>query len=97
MTTSTPSAIDVRTIVPYERHGLIFARLTALAPGQALQLINDHDPVPLRHQLDQGWPGQFVFEYLKAGPELWQVEICRKDVGTKAVSDSCCSGGSCGG
>ena len=40
--------IDVRTIEPRERHVQIFVRLDALRAGEALQIVNDHDPVPLR-------------------------------------------------
>ena len=43
--------IDVRTIEPRERHVQIFGRLDTLRAGEALQIVNDHDPVPLRHQI----------------------------------------------
>lgn len=96
-----PSTIDVRRIAPFERHGLIFERLGALAPGEALQLISDHDPVPLRAGIERQWPGQFECAHLDAGPVLWRLEI-RKTVratGKTAVVDtgSCCSGGACCG
>jgi len=48
---NTVSVIDVRTIAPYERHAQIFGRLDALGAGESLQIVNDHDPVPLRMQL----------------------------------------------
>jgi hypothetical protein len=44
--------LDLRTIPPRERHPLIFGRFDALATGQALQLVNDHNPQPLRYQFD---------------------------------------------
>jgi uncharacterized protein (DUF2249 family) len=94
------SVIDVRTIAPYERHARIFGQLDALAAGQALQIVNDHDPVPLRMQLEARAPGQFRWAYLEAGPELWQVEIARLATESKAAAeaeDSCCSGGACCG
>jgi uncharacterized protein (DUF2249 family) len=97
MTTSFASTIDVRQIAPQERHGLIFERLAALPAGEALLLINDHDPVPLRSQVDRQWPGQFECAYLDAGPALWRLEIRKAAAPTKARSDSCCSGGACGG
>ena len=40
--------LDLRTIAPRERHPLIFGRFDALATGQTLQLVNDHNPQPLR-------------------------------------------------
>ena len=39
--------LDLRTIPPRERHPLIFGRFDGLAVGQALQLVNDHNPQPL--------------------------------------------------
>lgn len=93
------SVIDVRTIAPYERHARIFGQLDALGTGQALQIVNDHDPVPLRMQLEARAPGQFQWAYLQAGPALWQVEITKQAAQTKAAhgEGSCCSGGACGG
>jgi Uncharacterized conserved protein (DUF2249) len=43
-------ALDQRAIAPRERHASAFSRFAALLPGQALQLLNDHDPQPLRTQ-----------------------------------------------
>ena len=37
----------MRTIVPRERHPLIFGTFRKLAPGDALLLVNDHDPKSL--------------------------------------------------
>lgn len=90
----TASLIDVRTIAPYERHALIFGRLDALDAGQSLQIVNDHDPVPLHLQLEGRAPGQYQWTYLQSGPQLWQIEITRKAAQAK---DSCCSGGACCG
>lgn len=38
--------LDLRTISRRDRHPLIFGRFDALATGQALQLVNDHNPQP---------------------------------------------------
>ena len=89
------SVIDVRTIAPFERHARIFGQLDALAAGQALQIVNDHDPVPLHRQLEARAPGQFQWTYLQSGPQLWQIEIARK--AAAQAEDSCCSGGACCG
>ena len=39
--------IDVREIVPRERHPLIFQKFDDLAAGESFELVNDHDPKPL--------------------------------------------------
>lgn len=99
MNTTLSSTIDVRTIAAQHRHALIFERLTALPPGDAIELVNDHDPVPLRSQIERHWPGQYECNYLDSGPALWRMEI-RKLVQPerpKAAGGSCCSGGACCG
>ena len=90
------SVIDVREIAPRERHAFIFGRFDALLPGEALQLVNDHDPQPLRHQFEARSAGEFKWAYLQQGPDLWRVLISKSEP-TAASQDSCCSGGACGG
>lgn len=87
--------IDVRTIAPYERHAQIFGRFDALAPGEAIVIVNDHNPVPLHMQLEGRTPGQVSWNYLQAGPDLWRVEIGKLEAKKGHAGGSCC--GSCGG
>jgi len=77
-TTRAPEELDVRTIEHRRRHEVIFARLDALAVSETLVIAVDHDPRPLRHQLDAAWPGTFDWDYLDAGPELWRIAITRR-------------------
>jgi len=67
--------IDVRTIPPPQRHGLIFQTFGALAPGEAFLLVNDHDPKPLYYQFKFEREGEFSWEYQEQGPRVWQVLI----------------------
>lgn len=67
--------LDVRTIVPRERHPLIFATFDALDAGAAFELVNDHDPKPLYYQLQAERPGQLDWEYLEQGPDVWRVRV----------------------
>ena len=67
--------LDVRPMAPRVRHETIFDRLDGLATGETLHLVNDHDPAPLRYQLDATRPGQFRWEYVEQGPEDWAVDI----------------------
>lgn len=90
---TTPTAtVDVRSIAPRERHPLIFSTFRNLAPGQAMQLVNDHDPRPLYHQFQSDMPGRFDWDYLEAGPALWRVQITKR---AEAHAGGCCGG--CGG
>jgi len=100
MSESFATTIDVREIPPFQRHPMIFGRFNELRPGEALQLINDHDPRPLYNQFLAMAAGNFSWDYLESGPDLWRVRIgkARGAVAPApaAASGSCCSGGSCG-
>jgi len=101
--TLTPPAceLDLRTIPPRERHPLIFGHFDALATGESLQLVNDHNPQPLHYQFDDRAYGQFEWSVLEAGPAVWRIEITRIAPAItpsgRAQGDSCCSGGACCG
>ena len=96
--TTATTPIDVRTIPPRHRHALIFQRFDDLKAGEAIELVNDHDPVPLRYQFEDRSPGSFTWSYLQAGPDLWHVRIAKTQAAVASgASDSCCSGGACGG
>lgn len=93
--TQTASRIDVRTIAPRERHPLILSTFDALATGQAMELVNDHDPRPLFYQFSAQMPGQFAWDYLEQGPDTWRVAITRTKARDPHSEGKCC--GSCGG
>ena len=69
--------LDVRPLIPMERHRQIFETYRALKPGESFVLVNDHDPRPLYYQFDAEHTGEFSWNYLQRGPDTWQVEIGR--------------------
>jgi uncharacterized protein (DUF2249 family) len=75
MSQNTGKTIDVRQIVPRERHPLIFQTFHGLAKGEAFELVNDHDPKPLYYQFAAEYPQQFSWDYLEQGPQVWRVRI----------------------
>jgi uncharacterized protein (DUF2249 family) len=79
MTEASDSAdvIDVRSLVPAQRHAKIFQLVDALEPGGSFILVNDHDPKPLYYQLEAEYPGQYSWAYIEKGPQVWRVEIGR--------------------
>jgi len=82
--------IDVRSIAPRERHPLIFGTFDRLAAGEALLLVNDHDPKPLFYQFQAESKGGFTWDYLESGPEVWRVKIGKPGIGAApAVVGSC--------
>lgn len=78
MGNAQPIILDVRDIVPRERHPKIFNTFDGLKAGEMMILINDHDPKPLKYQLDAERSGQMDWQYVEQGPEVWKVEITKK-------------------
>ena len=78
MAATTPIQLDVRVIPPREKHPTIFRAFDGLASGDALVLVNDHDPRPLRYQLLAERPDTFEWTYLEEGPDVWRVRIDRR-------------------
>ena len=70
--------LDVRVLPPRDKHPAIFSTFDALASGQSMVLLNDHDPKPLWYQLAAERPDSFDWEYEAQGPELWRVRISRR-------------------
>jgi len=75
MTANVTNTVDVRAIIPRERHPMIFDAFHELAPGGAFLLVNDHDPKPLYYQFQAEPGGRFRWEALESGPEVWKVRI----------------------
>ena len=61
------NALDLREVAPPQRHALIFSIFESMLPGQALELINDHDPQPLNDQFQMRSPGQFEHRLIARG------------------------------
>jgi len=92
MSTLSASTLDLRQIAPPQRHAMIFSTFEALLPGQSLELVNDHNPQPLNDQFQMRSPGQFSWNFLEKGPQVWRVQI-----GKIAKPAGSCCGGGCGG
>jgi len=72
------TVIDVRPVPPAQRHPMIFQAFEDLNPGEAFILVNDHDPKPLYYQFKFERDGQFDWNYLEEGPQVWRVEVGKK-------------------
>jgi uncharacterized protein (DUF2249 family) len=79
---STPRIqLDVRPVEPRHRFQTIMGAYDALEPGATLDLVVDHDPKCMYYTLQAMREGAFRFEYLRDGPEVWQVEVTRLQSG----------------
>lgn len=75
MTTSPTTVLDLQDMGPGHRHPTILSTFDALSAGQALELVNDHNPTPLRYQLEAELPGTRTWDDLEEGPEAWRVRM----------------------
>src|SRR5690606_22723957 len=75
--TDMDPVLDVRTMPHMMRHKTIFETYHQLAEGTAFELVNDHDPKPLYYQFDAEYAGDFTWDYLEQGPDVWRVRIGR--------------------
>lgn len=69
--------IDLRPMLPYERHEKIFKTWETLQTGETLRIINDHNPKPLYYQFEAEQKGKFQWEYEQEGPRDWVFKIKR--------------------
>jgi len=93
----TPERIDIRIVPPAQRHPLIFTTFDALPLAGAFEIVNDHEPLPLRRQFEITRPGQFDWSVVEAGPAVWQVRISRRAIGAPMAEAAGCCGCSCRG
>ena len=101
MVTTYAGTVDARILPIPQKHPTIFRTFEALAVGEAMLLVNDHDPKPLYYQFAAERTGQFEWLYLENGPEVWRVEIRRvaPAVATQQPAEAlgCCGHASGGG
>jgi uncharacterized protein (DUF2249 family)/CRP-like cAMP-binding protein len=69
--------LDVRSVPPAERHPKIFALFASLREGQALVLLSDHEPRPLRSEFEDKQRGLFTWVQRRLGDGRWEIRIAR--------------------
>lgn len=69
------ATVNATEYPPQLKHKVIFETFNNLQPGEAMLLVNDHDPVPLRFQFQSMHPEKFTWEYIEQGPEWFRVNI----------------------
>lgn len=72
-------AIDVRVLIPIERHSLLLGMFQDLPVGESFTFINDHDPLPLYYEFRSIHGDVVGWEYLKKGGRDWTVTVTRTE------------------
>ncbi len=65
---TSPDAIypfDARGVAKRFRHAAIFGALDALNAGETMRFVNDHDPLPLLHQMQARYGAGIEINYLQ--------------------------------
>src|SRR5215469_10902885 len=60
--------LDVRPLRKPDKHPAIFQAYAAVAAGESLVLVNDHDPRHLHDEFEVEHPGGYAWEYLAKDP-----------------------------
>lgn len=74
---ATEQEIDLCLMPRPERHPLVFAAFDRLAVGESFIIFNDHDPQPLRIQIEQMREGEVDWEYIERGPDTFRLRLTR--------------------
>ncbi len=78
MSETFAATVNATEYPPAQKHKVIFETFDTLQPGQAMLLVNDHDPMPLRYQFELERPGVFTWDYIEQGPQTFRIKIERK-------------------
>ncbi len=69
---------DARGIAKRFRHAAIFGAFDALAPGETMRFVNDHDPLPLLQQFGQRYGEQVSIEYRQRDPGAIVIDFVKR-------------------
>jgi uncharacterized protein (DUF2249 family) len=69
--------LDLRQTPRERRHSTVFYAFDTLGLGESFLLVNDHDPRPLRAQMEQLRPGEVSWEYELQGPHEFRIKVSR--------------------
>jgi uncharacterized protein (DUF2249 family)/quercetin dioxygenase-like cupin family protein len=69
--------LDVRQTRKPDKHPAIFRAFAELPAGDALVLVNDHDPRHLRDEFEVEYPRGYGWEYLAKEPREWRIRISK--------------------
>ncbi|NUQ16798.1 MAG: DUF2249 domain-containing protein [Flavobacteriales bacterium] len=74
-----PTALDVRVLVPIDRHTTLLKLFQELPVGGSFVFINDHDPLPLYYEFRSILGDVVGWEYLVRGGHDWKVKVTRTE------------------
>lgn len=76
---NTHGELDVRVLVPIQRHELLIRLFKELPASEHFIFINDHDPIPLYYEFRSIYGDVVGWEYLNKGGREWKVKVTRTE------------------
>ncbi len=76
---ATSQELDVRVLIPIQRHELLLKMFKELPVGESFTFINDHDPLPLYYEFRSIHGDVVGWEYLNKGGRDWKVKVTRTE------------------
>ncbi len=77
--TKSNEELDVRVLVPIQRHEKLIKLFKELPVGENFIFINDHDPLPLYYEFRSIYGDVVGWEYLNRGGREWKVKVTRTE------------------
>lgn len=74
---NTDGELDVRVLVPIQRHELLIRLFKELPVDEHFVFINDHDPLPLFYEFRSIYGDVVGWDYLNRGGREWKVKVTR--------------------
>lgn len=74
-TTDGVHRFDARGVAKRFRHAAIFGALQSLRAGETMRFTNDHDPLPLLHQLSEAFGEAVQIEYVRREPDAVVIDF----------------------
>ena len=71
--------LDVRVLIPIERHRTLLQMFKELPVNESFVFINDHDPLPLYYEFRSVHGDVVGWEYLQKGGRDWKVKVTRTE------------------
>ncbi|WP_081060384.1 DUF2249 domain-containing protein [Burkholderia territorii] len=81
--------VDVGTVDPRERHSMVFDTFARLAPGQALELVSDHNPEPLLEEFVAELPDGFWWRRPKESCHRLRSKNVTSPMGIDRETENC--------
>ena len=67
--------LDLRGTPAWERHGLVLGAFSDLRDNDALHVIYEYDPLPLRRRLEDAYAQRYLWLQRRLGSEHWEVSL----------------------